>query len=186
MEPWQMEQNLLRLVGSGFTLLAAEHGTPPPGSIERGEALVEQLVAWGGHDVAAAVVEATRCFWRDWCRSGLPPPLAERHIVRLPEVLERYRPAGGMLADAIGAMTEAGSERDAAAAMKGLAARIVASADQAGDLERLGLSPPISFFLIERLLAAVLEQRLLLIPLGGVIVRYFLGLGRASAPAVAA
>lgn len=64
----------------------------------------------------------------------------------------------------------------------GLAAPIVVNALTKGELKRAGLSQPIAFFLVERLLAAVVEHRAELWSLREGIVRHFANLERAATP----
>ena len=179
-----MEKDLLRLVGAGMATLAIEYTTPPVGAIEDGEAFVEALLAFGGRTISDATIEATRTLWRDCCKAGLAQAMTQAHIAALPAILDRHRPTGLALVEALGAFDSlAGARKMPATATVGLAAMVIVTAETKGALSKAGLSQPIAFFLTERLLASVVQHRALLGGLRHEIARHFKPQARITAAA---
>ncbi|MEZ5856565.1 MAG: hypothetical protein R3D67_18140 [Hyphomicrobiaceae bacterium] len=156
----------MRLIGSGMAVMTIDLADPPTDLIENGEWLVEHLIKFGDSGIADATLAAASALWTDWNATGLPASLAMTHIAVLPGLLARNRPSRYRISELVASQTDAlSSSFQPPADSIRLAAFIVAHAQATGDIERLGLSRQITFYLIERLFAFLAPHRGLLWPM---------------------
>lgn len=151
-----IEVALVKLVGAGLTLLSDGYGeTAPPGAMEEGYELVAYLLRHPGadQDLVPFTQSIVADIWRRWSEAKLPHDVAQQHVAALPALLDRFRPESGFVTSMIVATLATGRQGVTSnePALR-VTEAIIANARAAGAMGQAGLSEPIIYFFLERLL----------------------------------
>jgi len=180
---------LVRLVGSGLTLLAEGYGEQlKPGAVERGYELIEFLAGarTGDLDLSGFIASVVGEVWAGWAATGQAIETALPHIESLPALMERYRPRDGVLTGLIvSALTTARQGRAAGDQAAQVAETIITAAKADGALAAQGLDDAILHLFLEKLLARLFADLGVIAQMRPLLQRHLAGAAVVAEPAVA-
>jgi hypothetical protein len=160
--PTVLDLAFLKLIGAGLTSLGPAYNIPvPPGGIAHGDMFLDRLWRIAPQASRQLVESTTGEIWIGWKSAGLPAGVAERHMMRLPDVMESCRadPDRLVAALAVAHATSKLGQNHFEVQARSIASDILLTCRTSDSLRAAGLNEQLSFFFLETLFASLLKAR---------------------------